>query len=790
MMRKGLTPAVATILLIVITIGAAGTLYTLMQEQQANARQMGNTKIIKNPDSVYVEHSWFKNSSFFVSLRNDRDVAANLSIIQLDQQLTHTVVRPKSTGKVNLGCVPQSPSPKIQTRSRYKEIIVEPMYCINITDTYIKGGIPTEKVWKGKVFLNDFNKTPYSNKNLSVTIDGSSNYEDINQVLNTDKDGNFKLSIPWETVQVHPESGWSKSITYYQDANTVDFHSDRGKFQPPNRVRLDFEDGTSQSYQTQEVFKEPESNKISSVFDIVPVNLTDNSITFNVSVNLKAKIGLKQDWKSHPETSLLYQIPLAESGSYADIIDLSCSTGENISCSTGEVTQHLESSTNGRVYHNNSLPTKDNRDKYIPVEMNASATGMPFLGSLTSFSYFKYDGSWVRVRVDEREIYVLKGNELNFTQPVEPSRVESVIEDRYQVSDISAEGNYRQYYGLVGSIDRWWNPPNMAEADARYALDESLDSTGSPASKKMKTVLYNWSSIKPGESYRLNFTVKLDRSSSATTFMLPLSLGTFGLFPEEGGKAIQIYNKGGVRYPYYGQSGSYDFAMKIPSKDTEQALVYKITKPVGTNKWRSKTYVLNTADRKIENIYLLNSQGIFTELEDLSSGDISGGEEISKTINLDSNKDKKVQLNMQYQTIDGSITNNNYPDWPYTAFLNVSGKEDYNFDISGKVRCGEKYCINYRTGNRDEARRIDNLRGKSTSKSVFSKRIDSVRFYMKNGDPNDGNQNLKNLGIWIWYMQPYTDNLKDELLERPDRMKIETLSNSKRIHKGVFKRVF
>jgi flagellin-like protein len=80
-MRKGVTPVVATVLLMTITIGAAGTLYTVIETQQQNTAAQTDTDLRLNTDQLRVESCYNQSSSTFLVVRNNGQDAVNTSEI-------------------------------------------------------------------------------------------------------------------------------------------------------------------------------------------------------------------------------------------------------------------------------------------------------------------------------------------------------------------------------------------------------------------------------------------------------------------------------------------------------------------------------------------------------------------------------------------------------------------------------------------------------------------------------------------------------------------------------------
>ncbi|QGA79953.1 archaellin/type IV pilin N-terminal domain-containing protein [Candidatus Nanohalobium constans] len=79
-MRKGVTPVVATVLLISVTVASAGTLYTLVEDAQNNAKTSSNEINFQEGD-FRMESCWISNSKPKMQLRNYGTDAANVSTI-------------------------------------------------------------------------------------------------------------------------------------------------------------------------------------------------------------------------------------------------------------------------------------------------------------------------------------------------------------------------------------------------------------------------------------------------------------------------------------------------------------------------------------------------------------------------------------------------------------------------------------------------------------------------------------------------------------------------------------
>lgn len=107
-MVKGVTPVVATVLLITITIGAAGTLYTLVGSNIDRADGT-DTDIGLNTGSLEVETCYLESDNTYVVLRNSGQSAVNASGLNLllnnlprDFNATPDVADPQNTFSVEI----------------------------------------------------------------------------------------------------------------------------------------------------------------------------------------------------------------------------------------------------------------------------------------------------------------------------------------------------------------------------------------------------------------------------------------------------------------------------------------------------------------------------------------------------------------------------------------------------------------------------------------------------------------------------------------------------------------
>lgn len=82
-MRKGVTPVVAVVLLIGLTVSATGTLYILVQDTQQSARDGIEDSLAISSDNLEVESCWNGNVRTNVAVRNAGDESFNASKIDL-----------------------------------------------------------------------------------------------------------------------------------------------------------------------------------------------------------------------------------------------------------------------------------------------------------------------------------------------------------------------------------------------------------------------------------------------------------------------------------------------------------------------------------------------------------------------------------------------------------------------------------------------------------------------------------------------------------------------------------
>lgn len=83
MKRKGVTPVVAVVLLIAITIGGTATVYQIFEQTQNQAQQF-EPRISLNSDSLSIESCWNETSGTLkLSIRNSAAEAVNTTRVPM-----------------------------------------------------------------------------------------------------------------------------------------------------------------------------------------------------------------------------------------------------------------------------------------------------------------------------------------------------------------------------------------------------------------------------------------------------------------------------------------------------------------------------------------------------------------------------------------------------------------------------------------------------------------------------------------------------------------------------------
>jgi len=106
---KGITPVIAIVLLIGITVAGAGTLWTLVQEQQTYVEDNA-PEIQFNTDILNVESCWEESNNVHMQVRNEHpEHAINASALSVyymydsvDNQADPGVVNPQRTFRIEI----------------------------------------------------------------------------------------------------------------------------------------------------------------------------------------------------------------------------------------------------------------------------------------------------------------------------------------------------------------------------------------------------------------------------------------------------------------------------------------------------------------------------------------------------------------------------------------------------------------------------------------------------------------------------------------------------------------
>lgn len=110
-MRKGVTPVVATVLLIGLTIAATTMIYTTYDDIIGGPQQVTDDLVL-NPETVSFESCWKESGNTYVSARNTGSNALNSSKLNLfldgkiqsdsDYSMSPDLVNPKQTLEVTV----------------------------------------------------------------------------------------------------------------------------------------------------------------------------------------------------------------------------------------------------------------------------------------------------------------------------------------------------------------------------------------------------------------------------------------------------------------------------------------------------------------------------------------------------------------------------------------------------------------------------------------------------------------------------------------------------------------
>jgi flagellin-like protein len=110
-MSKGITPVVATVLLIAVTVAAVGTVYTLVQENTERAKEnIEESDLGLNIDSLKIETCYNRYGRTHIVMRNNAQDAINASevtpllngSIQENYEVNKEIVDPQRSFTVNI----------------------------------------------------------------------------------------------------------------------------------------------------------------------------------------------------------------------------------------------------------------------------------------------------------------------------------------------------------------------------------------------------------------------------------------------------------------------------------------------------------------------------------------------------------------------------------------------------------------------------------------------------------------------------------------------------------------
>ncbi len=781
---KGINADLAVMLLTLMTVGMGSVTFVMTQDLIGDSSPEEDDLPAFTDSGLEVE-VLSKEDDFlskFVRVENYAESAGNLSFRVDGNEINNRFTSPQENYQFTPKCLKTS-NETFEVRGNGVEknidLDVEPGYCIEINRTEIEyQGSDTYRRWFGVAYQNNEEETPYSNSEVIIETDKGS------KTRPTDSEGRFNFSDRWDLTYIEPNSFWS----------TQEVYTDSDRYQPPNRVGIEYEGDNSQYFQdTQLARYEGDSNNADVSYDVTPLNVRDDEIEFNVDVDVTALEGMANDWSSQ-NGRMMYQIPFREYASYADISNLECSSSSDVSCETGKVQVKMSGEIANQSLDRSSLPTDGSGNKYIPIDRKVEATGNDLLVGLNSYDEYKYNSNYRRIAHHKHLSLIPEGETRKFYQNYTLDYLNSNI-------DGNVESAYRSRRGLVPTANGWGASPYFARNTVRFDLESSHSESSGSSQGEIETVLYEWNDVNQGDTYDLNFNITVERDpSNHKVFRLPTHLGIFGMFPNDGGKAISSgtryngYTRNQVRNPDPLRDRP-NIDITVPHQGYDKAVVYKISDKDESDQWTTETFILNTAQRNITSIYLLDSRGEWENIK----GDVGGnaypdpGDTFEYGFDLDRDTtDELTQVNLRYQSIDFSTNEPAYTGWPYQYDLTINGEDNrFNYDISGNINCNYRYCNSYRSSNRDIARPIDNLRGgNSASTSTFGENIERINLSIKNNQDNSdtGTQNFRRFRFWIWYLDPTTADLEDQLI-RPEYIRVET-NNDNYLKKGLYQEEF
>ena len=110
-MRKGITPVVATVLLMTVTVAATGTVYTMIQQNTDDAQQrIEGSDLGLSMDTLQVEKCYNQYGRTHIVMRNNAEESINASritpllngSIQRNYEVETEIVAPRRSFTVNI----------------------------------------------------------------------------------------------------------------------------------------------------------------------------------------------------------------------------------------------------------------------------------------------------------------------------------------------------------------------------------------------------------------------------------------------------------------------------------------------------------------------------------------------------------------------------------------------------------------------------------------------------------------------------------------------------------------
>ena len=779
---KGLTPVVAVTLITLIGVAGAGTVFIVYQDLTTN-EQASESEFLDSQEITLDYRERKRSFGPYLRIVNKGSGESNITVASDYKEVYNGTLGPNEEKSVNLGCLPRD-NEQVYLRTNEFEITeetdVSDGYCFEIQNSTVKfdSNSNSYRVWNITAHQNNEEKTPYSNRevNIGLGID--------EQTATTDSDGNFSVRSQWDVNYVPQNNIWSHTVSYTSDSN----------YQPPNKVGVLYEDGTEEFANTQMAYSTTSSNSMDHSFNVRPLEVNSDSMKYRVEMDIEVLEGMADDVNNNPNSKLLYQIPFSSDGNYADVSNLDCFGDSNVSCSVQTVQPQMSSNINGQSLDQDTLPTDSDGDKYIPVDREIQS-GQDVLFGYDSYDdvYDKDSGTHHRLSHDKRMIYLPSGGDYEFYRNYTLDSVRNTISNQGGVSDPDPNTSYRSRRRLVPTANGWGARPYLGGYHtARFDLEDS-HSPGSPDTQSTETVLFEWDEVKEGREHSIGFNVTLERDpNNDRLFWMPTNLGIFGVFPENGGEPVSTGNRYGTYHTGIArnvepQKDRPAFQGTIPAQGSDKPMVYKISNRDG-DEWTTTTYIMNTADQQIDEVYLLDARGEWIDIKGTVGGGAfpDPGDTFNYNFNIDSSADSVTKVNLRFQTIDWGTNRPDEIGWDYSFDLGLDGSENnYNYNLDGSISCNYRYCNSYRTSNRDTSRPItDLIGGNSAPKDTFNEELNSGTVTIENQGSSGETQGFRRFQFWIWDMEPITSDLENQLV-RPDYLRLET-EDDEFIKQGYF----